>query len=100
MTNQIQTIEIYRNGELEQPSIASRAGNMLASAAIHALSATYEASKRVLGDMSTSIALDIVDAQNGTNLRHAYYEQKRTARVAAIASEYGITARDSVGRYV
>lgn len=79
-----QTFEIYRDGELQTPSITEHAMAITARAGqalLHKLG-------NVATELITPVILEYEDAQNHTHLRDQYFADKRARAAASIASRF------------
>ena len=84
MTNFI----INENVPVEHPPVTERVGGIVLDVLKATVLATYEASKRVLGECATSLSLDIIDAREGSHLRKQWIDQRREAKLASVARQY------------
>lgn len=78
-------LTIYRDGELVQAPVAARVGQSVLDVLKTVSKASLHATGQVLGDMVTSVALDIEDARNGSDLRKQWCAKRREARIAKMA---------------
>lgn len=86
----MENFEIYENGELVQPSAIERVGSVAINALVSITEATGRAIVDVVRECATNLALDITDAQNGSNLRAQYIEKRRNEKLASIAAQFDL----------
>jgi hypothetical protein len=78
-------IPIYENGELVQAPAAVRLGQSVLDVLKTATAASLHATGQVLGDMVTSVALDLEDSRSGSHLRAEWCAKRREARLAKMS---------------
>lgn len=94
MTNKTNTLEnfsIYIDGQLQGPTASQQAleaARTIGHGTLELLSVITRPVASTLGEMATSLQLEMYDHAHGTRLRQEYYSKQRELATAALREEY------------
>lgn len=89
--NNLQDFSIYIDGQLQGPTASQQAletARTIGHGTLELLSVITRPVASTLGEMATSLQLDIHDQRHGTQLRQEYYRKQRELATAALREEY------------